>query len=182
MKFTPLPLDGAFRVDPEPIIDERGFFARIFCVDEFAAVGLKSTWLQCNVSFSTIRGTVRGLHFQRAPKAENKLLRCTKGSIWDVIVDLRAESPTYGSWHGELLDESNRSMIYVPKGFAHGFQTLTNDVEMFYCHSEMFSVPHQRGLIWNDPQVAINWPIEATNISKRDLALPFLKDLAPMNI
>ncbi|MDE0530961.1 MAG: dTDP-4-dehydrorhamnose 3,5-epimerase [Albidovulum sp.] len=182
MKFIPLSLDGAYRVDPEPTKDERGLFARIYCVDEFASVGLYSSWLQCNVSCSTTRGTVRGLHFQRAPKAEIKLLRCTKGSIWDVIVDLRTESPTYGNWHGELLDEDNRSMLYVPKGFAHGFQTLTNDVEMFYFHSEKFSAPHQHGLIWNDPEVAIKWPIEVTRLSKRDLDLPFLKDLSPIDI
>ena len=181
MKFIRLPLDGAFRIELEPIRDERGFFARMFCVEEFASAGLDTVWKQCNVSCSTARGTVRGMHFQRPPKAEIKLLRCLRGSIWDVIVDLRADSPTYGNWHGELLNEDNRSMLYVPKGFAHGFQTLSDSVEMLYFHSEKFSAPHQCGLHWNDPDVAIEWRIEASNQSKRDLNLPFLRDLAPID-
>ncbi|MDE0305328.1 MAG: dTDP-4-dehydrorhamnose 3,5-epimerase [Albidovulum sp.] len=181
MKFVPLPLDGAFRIDLDPKRDERGFFARVFCVDEFASLGLDTMWLQCNVSYSTTRGTVRGLHFQRPPKSETKLLCCIKGSIWDVIVDLRAGSQTYGNWHGELLDQYNRSMLYVPKGFAHGFQTLEDDVEMLYFHSEIFSARHQSGLFWRDPEVGVKWPVEATSQSKRDLTLPYLKDLTPID-
>ena len=118
MKFEALPLRGAYAVDLELRGDERGFFARTFCVDEFAAQGLPTDWVQCNMSFSAKAGTIRGLHFQRPPMAETKLVRCTRGAIFDVIVDLRLWSITYGQWHGERLDDGNRRMIYVPEGFA----------------------------------------------------------------
>ena len=180
MKFTPLPLSGAFRIDLEPRGDDRGFFARLFCAEEFAAHGLATRWVQCNTSFTAAQGTLRGLHFQRPPMAETKLLRCLRGAIFDVIVDLRFDSPTYSQWHGERLDDRNRSMICVPEGFAHGFQTLTPDVEMLYFHSAEYSPAHEGGLRWDDPGVAVQWPLAVTEISARDAAFPTLDKLEPI--
>lgn len=176
MIFTPLALSGAYRVELEPRGDSRGFFARMFCADEFADHGLATQWVQCNTSFTVAVGTVRGLHYQRPPMAETKLLRCLKGAIFDVIVDLRANSPTYGHWHGERLDDQNRSMICVPEGFAHGFQTLTPNVEMLYFHSAPYSAEHECGLRWNDRSLAIDWPMPVTETSARDAAFPTLED------
>lgn len=180
MKFTPLPLIGAYRINLERRGDERGFFARLFCTEEFAAHGLATHWAQCNMSFSALKGTVRGLHFQRPPFSETKLVRCTRGAVIDVIVDLRAGSATYGTWHAERLDSSNHGMICVPEGFAHGFQTLTDDVEMFYCHSKPYSALHEGGLRWNDPSLGIEWPLAVTEISARDRAFPLLDQLEPI--
>jgi dTDP-4-dehydrorhamnose 3,5-epimerase len=182
VKFTELPLAGAFRVELEPRGDARGFFARMFCNEEFAAYGLATEWVQCNTSFSAIMGTLRGLHFQRTPMAETKLLRCIRGTIFDVIVDLRAGSPTFGRWHGERMGEQNRTMICVPAGFAHGFQTLTPDVEMLYFHSAPYSATHEGGLLWNDVRVAVTWPLAVTEISVRDAAFPTLDMLEPIQI
>lgn len=182
MKFTPLPLPGAFRIDLEPRGDARGFFARLFCAEEFAAHGLATAWVQCNTSFTSAQGTIRGLHFQRPPMAETKLLRCIRGAIFDVIVDLRDGSPTFGKWHGERLDDLNRSMICVPEGFAHGFQTLSPDVEMLYFHSAAYSPAHEGGLRWDDPGVAVDWPLPLTEVSARDAAFPTMDQLEPIRI
>lgn len=182
MRFSPLPLSGAFRVELEPRGDKRGFFARLFCADEFAAHGLETGFVQCNTSLSEMAGTIRGMHFQRPPKAEAKLVRCLSGAIFDVIVDLRAGSPTFGRWHGERLDDENRSMLYVPKGFAHGFQTLTDGVEMFYFHSERYSASDEGGLRWDDPVVAIDWPLAVTEQSERDAKFPGLDKLEPIRL
>lgn len=182
MRFTELPLAGAYRVELEPRGDARGFFARLFCAEEFAAHGLATGWVQCNTSFTAAQGTVRGLHFQRPPMAETKLLRCIRGAIFDVIVDLRAGSPTFGKWHGERLDEANRTMICVPEGFAHGFQTLTPDVEMLYFHSAPYSAAHEGGLRWDDARVAVNWPLGVTEMSARDAAFPGLEALEPIRL
>ena len=182
MRFTELPLAGAFRVELEPRGDARGFFARLFCAEDFAAHGLATAWAQCNTSFTALQGTLRGLHFQRPPMAETKLLRCIRGAIFDVIVDLRAGSPTYGHWHGERLDDQNRAMICVPEGFAHGFQTLTPDVEMLYFHSAPYSATHEGGLRWDDAKVAVDWPLAITEKSARDAAFPTLDQLEPIRI
>ena len=182
MKFTPLPLKGAFLIAIEPQTDERGFFARQFCLDTFAAHGLQTRWAQFNTSFSKICGTLRGLHFQRSATAEVKLVRCLRGAVWDVIVDLREGSPTFGRWHGERLDEVNRAMIYVPNGFAHGFQTLTDGVEMFYFHSASYCAANEGGLRFDDPVVAVNWPLPITMISARDSALPSFDSLERIRI
>jgi dTDP-4-dehydrorhamnose 3,5-epimerase len=182
VKFTPLPLTGAFRVDLEPRGDERGFFARLFCTAEFGVLGLKTQWAQCNTSFSAEPGALRGLHFQRPPMAEVKMVRCLRGAVWDVIVDLREGSATFGHWHGERLDEANRAMIYIPEGFAHGFQTLTAGVEMLYFHSAPYSAAHEGGLRWDDPTVAVNWPHPVTVTSARDAALPTLENLESIRI
>lgn len=177
-----MPLAGAFRVELEPRGDARGFFARLFCAEEFAAHGLATDWVQCNTSFTALQGTLRGLHFQRPPMAETKLLRCIRGAIFDVIVDLRAGSPTFGRWHGERLDDQNRTMICVPEGFAHGFQTLTPDVEMLYFHSAPYSAAHEGGLRWDDARVAVDWPLGVTEVSARDAAFPMLDMLEPIRI
>jgi dTDP-4-dehydrorhamnose 3,5-epimerase len=182
VRFTELPLAGAFRVELEPRGDARGFFARLFCAEEFAAHGLATGWVQCNTSFTAGQGTLRGLHFQRPPMAETKLLRCIRGAIFDVIVDLRAGSPTFGRWHGERLDDQNRSMICVPEGFAHGFQTLTPDVEMLYFHSASYSAVHEGGLRWDDARVAVDWPLGVTEVSARDASFPTLDMLEPIRI
>jgi dTDP-4-dehydrorhamnose 3,5-epimerase len=182
VRFTELPLAGAFRVELEPRGDARGFFARLFCAEEFAAHGLATGWVQCNTSFTAAQGTVRGLHFQRPPMAETKLLRCIRGAIFDVIVDLRAGSPTFGRWHGERLDDQNRTMICVPEGFAHGFQALTPDVEMLYFHSALYSAAHEGGLRWDDARVAVNWPLGVTEMSARDAAFPGLEALEPIRL
>lgn len=182
MKVTPLPLSGAYLIDLEPRGDARGFFARMFCVDEFAEYDLETRWVQCNTSYTSFAGTIRGMHFQRPPKAEVKLVRCLRGEIWDVIVDLRHGSPTYGQWHGERLDDHNRSMMYVPQGFAHGFQTLTDNVELLYFHSASYSKAHEGGLRWDDATVSIAWPLERTNQSDRDAAFPGFDALEPIRI
>ena len=182
MKFTELPLAGAFRVELEPRGDARGFFSRLFCAEEFAAHGLATGWVQCNTSFTALQGTLRGLHFQRPPMAETKLLRCIRGAIFDVIVDLRAGSPSFGRWHGERLDDQNRTMICVPEGFAHGFQTLTPDVEMLYFHSAPYSQAHEGGLRWDDARVAVDWPLGVTEVSARDAAFPTLDMLEPIRL
>lgn len=177
MKFTKLPLSGAFRVDLTPLGDSRGFFARMFCAKEFAAWGLPAQWVQCNFSHSVTKGTLRGLHFQYPPAAEAKLVRCLRGAVFDVIVDLRHGSSTFGRWYSERLDEENRSMIFVPEGFAHGFQTLSDNVEMLYFHTAPYSPEHQGGLHWDDPQVGIEWPLPVTEMSLRDASLPKLDSL-----
>lgn len=176
MKFTETGLRGAYLVEPEPAEDERGFFARVFCQREFAARGLDPVVAQCNVSFNRGRGTVRGLHYQAAPNAEAKLVRCTMGAIYDVIVDIRRDSPTYGRWWGVELGARDGRMLYVPKGFAHGFQTLQDDTEVFYQMSAFYAPETARGIRWNDPVLAIGWPLETSAISERDRRYP---DFAP---
>jgi dTDP-4-dehydrorhamnose 3,5-epimerase len=180
MRFTALPLAGAFLVEFDRRGDERGFFARTFCAEEFAAHGLATQWAQCNMSFSANAGTIRGLHFQRPPMAETKLVRCTRGAIFDVIVDLRLGSKTYGKWHGERLDDVDCRTICVPEGFAHGFQTLSSDVEMLYFHSAPYCAQHEGGLRWDDATLGIPWPLPVTDMSTRDRGFPLLDDLKPI--
>jgi dTDP-4-dehydrorhamnose 3,5-epimerase len=174
MIFTELSLAGAYTIELTRSGDERGFFARTFCAAEFAARGLPIAMPQCSVSFNLRKGTLRGLHFQADPHGEEKLVRCTAGAIFDVIVDLRADSPTRRRWFGTELTAENRRSVFVPKGLAHGFITLRDDTEVFY----MISVPHapmsERGVRWDDPAVAIRWPIAPVLISARDTAYPLL--------
>lgn len=180
MIFTALPLSGAFRIELDRREDDRGFFARLFCAREFEAQGLAAVFVQVNTSFSTAAGTLRGLHFQRKPMADAKLVRCLRGAIFDVIVDLRAGSATYGQWTSVELDEDNRAMIYVPQGFAHGFQTLRPDTELLYFHSQFYAPDHEGGLAYNDPQLAIPWPLPVLGLSPRDAAFPTLDALEPV--
>ncbi len=168
MKFTPTPLEGAFLIDLEKRGDERGFFGRLYCQKEFEAKNLTPTFVQVNNSLSKIEGTLRGLHYQVAPKAEDKLVRCIRGSIWDVILDLRPTSATYGQWYGYTLTAENRTMMYVPKGFAHGFVTLESDSEILYFVSEFYSPEHERCVRWDDPSFKIRWPKQPKVISEKD--------------
>ena len=174
---TPLP--GAFLIRPQRREDERGFFCRTWCREEFAAHGLDCAWVQCNVSFNKHRGTLRGLHYQAAPWAEAKLVRCTMGAVYDVIVDLRRDSPGYLRWTAAELTAENRHMLFVPKGFAHGFQTLTDNTEVFYQMSEVYRAAAACGVRWDDPDLAIAWPdCPQRYLSPRDQALPALRLLA----
>jgi dTDP-4-dehydrorhamnose 3,5-epimerase len=168
MRFTEAALEGAFIIDPEPRQDERGFFARTWCEREFAAQGLHLRWVQCNISFSKDRGTVRGLHYQAAPYAEAKLIRCTIGAIYDVIIDLRPDSPTFKRWAAVELTADNHRMLYVPEGFGHGFQTLVDGTEVFYQMSQFYAPDYARGVRWDDPAFEIAWPVETRIISERD--------------
>jgi dTDP-4-dehydrorhamnose 3,5-epimerase len=171
--FLETPLGGAFVIDIEPTSDERGFFARTWCQREFEAQGLETRLAQCSVSFSAQRGTLRGLHYQAPPHEEVKIVRCISGAIFDVIVDLRPESPTYATHYSVVLSSVNRQMLYVPRGFAHGFQTLENDTEVFYQMSEFYEPIYSRGVRWNDPAFGIPWPpTEHRIISARDQAYP----------
>jgi dTDP-4-dehydrorhamnose 3,5-epimerase len=175
MKFTELALGGAFLIEPERHEDERGFFARTFCATEFAARALNPAVAHCSVSYNRRRGTLRGLHYQAAPHAEDKLVRCTAGAVFDVIVDLRPGSATFRRWVGLELSAAQRRMLYVPAGLAHGFQTLADDTELFYQISTPYVPEAARGVRWDDPELAIPWPPVASRvISPRDLALPTL--------
>ncbi len=174
MIFSPTPLAGACVVELEPVADDRGFFARAFCREEFEAHGLNPQLAQSNISFNRRRGTLRGLHYQAAPYAEAKLVRCTQGAIWDVIVDLRADSPSYKRWHAVELSAENRRALYVPEGFAQGFQTLADDSEVLYLMSQFYRPDAARGLRWDDPALGIAWPIADPQLSDRDRSLPRL--------
>lgn len=180
MIFHPLILKGAFRITLDPQGDERGFFARLFCKEEFHAHGLVPVVVQMNTSFSREAGTVRGLHFQRAPANESKVVRCLRGALNDVIVDLRAGSPQFGQWQSMVLTAENRDMIYVPPGFAHGFQTLLPDTELLYLHGAAYSPDHEGGVAHDDPDLGIDWTLPVINLSPRDAALPRLRELEPL--
>jgi len=158
MKFTETSVSGAYLVEPEPRGDDRGFFARLWCQDEFAAHGLTAEFVQCNDSFSVRRGTLRGLHYQIAPYAEVKLVRCVRGSVFDVLVDLRPDSPTFKRWFGAELTSKNRQMLYVPEGCAHGYLTLQDESEVVYPVTRPYRPEAERGIRWNDPQFGISWP------------------------
>jgi dTDP-4-dehydrorhamnose 3,5-epimerase len=174
MRFLPTPLPGAWVVEPELLADERGWFARTFDLEEFAARGMNPDVVQCNASFNRRRGTVRGLHYQAEPHGEAKLVRCVRGAIFDVGVDLRAGSPTRCRWHAVELSDQNGLAYYIPAGVAHGFQTLTDDCEVLYQMSHRYAPDGARGVRWDDPAFAIRWPepdVQRT-ISERDLAFP----------
>lgn len=168
MIFIETELRGAFIIEAERLEDERGFFARTWCQREFEAHGINAQLAQCNVSFNKKKGTLRGMHYQTAPHEEAKLVRCTMGAIFDVIIDLRRQSPTFKKWVAVELNERNRRMLYVPEGFAHGFQTLEDDTEVFYQMSEFYAPEHARGVRWNDPAFQIRWPEAEPVISPSD--------------
>lgn len=168
MLFQPTKLAGAYLINLQKQEDERGFFARSWCMREFVEQGLDSNLAQCNVSFNARKGTLRGMHYQAAPCAETKLVRCTSGALYDVIIDLRPASPTYLQWTGVTLSAENHLMLYVPKGFAHGFQTLADNTEVFYQMSDFYAPAYARGLRWNDPLFQIEWPLAVTVISAKD--------------
>ena len=174
MIFAETPLPGAYVIELDKHQDERGFFARSWCAREFAAKGLDPHLVQCNVSFNKLKGTLRGLHYQIPPHAEAKLVRCTKGSLFDVIVDLRKASPTFLRWFAIELTAANHRMLYIPNLFAHGFQTLEDDTEIFYQMSEFYEPAASKGLRWNDPKLSINWPAADRTMSQKDQAYPNL--------
>jgi dTDP-4-dehydrorhamnose 3,5-epimerase len=176
LKFLPTPLTGAYLIELELLEDERGFFARSFCQSEFRAHGLDPVVAQCNVSFNRKRGTLRGLHYQAEPHAEAKLVRCTRGAVWDVIVDLRKGSLTVRQWHAAELTADNRRALYIPAGFAHGFQTLADDTEVLYQMSEFYHPESARGILWDDPALQINWPLSNPTVSERDRSYPPLNE------
>lgn len=174
MLFTETSLQGAYYIDIEKHEDVRGFFSRSWCVNEFKENGLSTKLSQCNISLNYKKGTLRGMHFQTSPFEETKLIRCTQGSIYDVIIDLRKESNTYLKWFGIKLSAKNYTMLYVPKRFAHGFQTLEDNSEVFYQIEEIYSPGHANGFRWNDPVFQIEWPRQVTTISERDKTYPDL--------
>lgn len=172
MQFRKTKLDGAWLIALEPAFDGRGYFARTFCVEELAAHGLETNFPQHSVSYSARKGTLRGMHYQREPHAEVKLLRCLRGAIWDVIVDIRPTSPTYRCWQGFELSDSNQFQLYVPKGFAHGFQTLTENAEVSYLISKSHAPSAAFGIRHNDPNLGITWPLSVSTISDKDQTWP----------
>jgi dTDP-4-dehydrorhamnose 3,5-epimerase len=176
MIFTPTPIPGTFVVEPELLEDERGFFARCFCAEEFAARGLNPRVVQCSTSFTARRGALRGLHYQRTPHAEAKLVRCTAGALYDVAVDLRPESPTFQRHFAVELSARNRRMLYVPEGVAHGFQTLADETEALYQMSAPFAPDAAAGVRWDDRAFGIAWPLAVTVISERDRSYPDFRD------
>jgi len=170
--FIEIQLKGAYIIQPEKLEDERGFFARSWCEREFAAHNLNPRTVQCNISFNRKKGTLRGMHYQAAPRAEAKLVRCTRGTIYDVIIDLRPKSPTFKQHVAEVLTVDDHKMLYIPEGFAHGFQTLEDNAEVFYQISEFHAPECARGVRWNDPAFAIEWPISEPIMLKRDRNYP----------
>jgi dTDP-4-dehydrorhamnose 3,5-epimerase len=174
--FTETRLAGAYVIDPEPHADERGLFARTFCAKEFAQHGLSTIPVQCNISQNRYKGTLRGMHWQAPPHEEAKLIRCTRGAIHDVLVDLRPGSPTLGEHLGIDLTADNRRMLYVPEGFAHGFLTLEDGTEVFYQMSAFYEPAAARGLRHDDPALGIRWPAEVTVVSERDRSWPDWED------
>ena len=173
MIFRETKFDGAFIIEPEKHADERGFFARAFCQKELNSLGLNSIFVQANIGFSSIKGTLRGIHYQTKPYQEAKLIRCTNGILFDVIVDLRKDSRTYCQWLGIELNAENHTAIYMPEGFAHGYLTLKNDTEIFYMVSQFYEPNFERGIRWDDPTFNIDWPdIPDMVISDKDKCWP----------
>jgi dTDP-4-dehydrorhamnose 3,5-epimerase len=176
MKFHFTALDGARLIEPERKGDDRGFFSRTFCEREFEESGLETRFVQVNTSFNVKRGTLRGLHYQLPPDAEVKVVRCVRGALWDAIVDLRPDSPTYGKSFGAELTAENRLMMYVPRGFAHAILTLSDDAEALYLVSTYYAPARERGIRWDDPAVAVDWPIRPAEISSKDSQWPDLNN------
>lgn len=173
-RVTDLPLAGLKRVERQRVGDHRGFLSRLFCAEELAGAGWAEPIAQINHTFTAKRGTVRGMHFQRPPHAEMKLVSCIQGEVWDVAVDLRLGSPTYLSWHAELLSAHNGCALLIPKGFAHGFQALTEDVALLYCHTAAYAAHAEGGLNPTDPHLGIDWPLPVSELSARDAGHPLI--------
>ena len=182
MHFSETPIPGALVIEPERRVDERGFFARVWCDQEFAKHGLDTTMRQTNMGVSRHAGTLRGLHFQHAPHAENKLIRCPRGAVYDVIVDLRAESRTFGRWYGVELTAANHCALYVPAGCAQGYITLMDDTEICYSTSERHAPGAAAGVRWDDPAFGIEWPMQPRVISESDRHWPDFISVAPVGV
>ncbi len=178
MKLLGTPLAGLWLIETAPRGDARGRLTRLFCADAFAAVRPGLRFVQVNHSITALRGTVRGLHWQRAPQAEAKLIRCLRGSVFDVAVDLRPGSPTYGRWHGVELSEHNEREVFIPEGCAHGFQALSDDAHLLYQHTAPHAPACEAGLRHDDPDLAIAWPLQVALVSARDLGHPLLREIA----
>ncbi|MFM7886286.1 MAG: dTDP-4-dehydrorhamnose 3,5-epimerase [Pseudanabaena sp.] len=176
MKFLETKLKGAYVIEIEPIVDHRGFFARSWCEQEFRDRGLNANLVQCNISFNLKKGTLRGMHYQAKPYEEAKLVRCTQGAIYDVIIDIRSDSSTFKQWFAVELSSNNHKMLYIPEGFAHGFQTIEDNTEVFYQMSEFYHPAGARGIRWDDPEFQIKWQLEHKIISERDLSYSFWQD------
>lgn len=174
MRFQPLALEGVWLVQMERREDPRGFFARSFCADEFAAHGLPSSFCQASVSFNRLKRTLRGMHWQASPFEEGKLIRCTRGAVFDVAVDIREGSPTRGRWVGATLTAENEDAIYIPPGYAHGFQALADETELLYQMTVAYRDGMARGIRWDDPAIGVDWPLPDPILSDRDAALPTL--------
>lgn len=172
MRFIETQIKGAFLIELEPNEDERGFFARTFCIEEFKAHGLDFKVVQCSISFNKKKGTLRGMHYQAKPYEEAKIVRCYKGAIYDIILDLRPESESFKKWISAELNENNRRALYIPKGVAHGFQTLADDTEVFYMMDEFYHPEYARGIRWDDPEFKIEWPLPVMCVSERDKNYP----------
>jgi dTDP-4-dehydrorhamnose 3,5-epimerase len=173
MKFTETGLDGAFVIEIEPRLDERGFFARGWCRREFEAAGIRINFVQANIAFSKNKGTLRGMHFQKAPHAEAKFLRCVRGAVFDVMIDLRPDSPTFKKWFGIELTADNHKMVFIPEGFAHGYLATVDDTEVFYLVSAFYSPDTEGGVRWDDPAFGVKWPMTGNLIiSEKDKNLP----------
>jgi len=172
MLFYEVKLPGVFEIQVEPRVDERGFFARLWCQKEFEAKGLNPKLVQCSVSVNTSKGTLRGMHFQAHPYEETKLVRCSKGAIYDVVLDLRPSSPRFREWFAAVLTADNRKAVYIPEGCAHGFMTLEDDTEVLYQITEFYHAESARGVRWNDPAFEITWPGAVEVISERDRTYP----------
>lgn len=168
MIFEPTGLNGSFIVIPEPFTDERGWFARTYCKNEFAKIGHAGEWVQMNHSFTKQKGSIRGMHYQPPPHSEIKLVRCIAGAAYDVIIDLRKNSPTFLHFFGAGISAANKKMMYIPEGFAHGFQTLTDDCELVYNHSQFYTPGVEAAIKYNDPAININWPMTVSSISAKD--------------
>lgn len=182
MQIKTTSLADCYLIEMQTIGDERGYFARTFCAREFRDHGLNPELAQASISFNRDKGTLRGLHYQKHPVMEDKLVRCLKGAIFDVMVDIRPGSPTYGQWYGAELTESNGLQLYSAAGFAHGFQTLTQDTVVAYHIAQFYEPELTAGVRWSDPDIGVNWPLPAQNQSPRDLDLPLLNELDPSGL
>lgn len=182
MRVTRLEVPDVIRIDPDPIADSRGLFTRLLCVDELDVHGIEFRMVQCNNTLTHRKGSIRGLHFQRPPQAEMKVVRCVSGAILDVALDLRCESPTRGRCCHSELTQDNRAMMIIPQGFAHGFQTLTDDVELIYFHSESYNADLEGGVNPLDPKIADVWPLPVVDLSDRDQQLPQLSAVEPIEL
>jgi dTDP-4-dehydrorhamnose 3,5-epimerase len=174
MRINKLTLEGAFVIESEPFKDDRGLFSRVFCQHELQSILLSKNIVQINHSITKQKGTIRGMHFQYPQKAEIKMVKCLRGSVFDVMIDLRQDSSTFLKWHGEVLSAENIKMIYISEGFAHGFQTLEENCELLYLHTEFYNPEHEGGVRYDDPAVNISWPLAVTDISTKDQGYPLL--------
>ena len=174
MTFTPTSLAGSFTIDLKPFVDNRGWFSRYYSKEEFYAIGHTKEWVQMNHSVSFKKGTIRGMHFQLSPFKEIKMVRCIAGAVFDVIIDIRTNSESFLQWFGVELSAENKRMLYIPEGFAHGFQCLTDHCELLYHHSEVYQPTAEAGIRFDDPSIGIKWPLPVSVISERDAAHPFI--------